>query len=101
MADDDLQLGITIEETGADQPQHVQAGLAVPPPSGGGQEIGQALVESAKVGLLHRLRWRRGMQIHGHVKALRRLPEGREARIVEEKAVRRSMNHRALESELV
>ena len=100
VANDDLQGGQTIEDSGDNEAQKVQAEFSVPTPAGDGEKHAGVAGEVGVVGLLNDGRWRRGMEIERYVEGRSGFQDGEEFRGVEEFSVRGAVDVETSEAKL-
>jgi hypothetical protein len=99
MADDELQRGQAIEETGDDEAEGMKAGLSVPAPARDGEKEAEFTGKARKIGLADRLGRRRGVEVDGNTEMSRSLKDREEARIVKKQAAGGAIEESAVKAE--
>src|ERR1035437_10241396 len=99
MANDELQRGQAIEETGDDEAEGMKAGLSVPAPARDGEKEAEFTGKAGIISLADRLGRRRGVEVNGNIKMSRSLKDREEARIVKKQTTGRAVEESTVEAE--
>ena len=100
VTDDQAQPRMLVERAGDRHAQQMHRGFRMPAPAGGLEHAVGAVRQARKVSFSHRLRWNVRMNVDRHVKFDRGGKEAIKARVIEEAAFGRSVDHGADETEL-
>src|SRR5262249_61737875 len=100
MADDELELRMSVERPEKPQPQDMNGGLRVPAPRRRGEAKTGHTREAVVIGFIDRA-WRQaGMQVDRHIKRFSSRQDRLEARIVEEETFGDAVDQGAAETEI-
>jgi hypothetical protein len=91
--------GQAIEQAGNDKAQSVEARFGVPTPARDGEQVAELPGKAGEVGLADRLGRRCRVKVYGNLKLSGSLKDGKEARIVKEKASCGAIKKSAMKAE--